>query len=132
MIGPFVIDACRPARHSGRLGQHHRAALSLADAYVERVIGSMRREYPDHLIILNEAGLGRVLARYVSYYTRARTHLALEKDTPVPRPVALASIGRIVATPEVAACIIATTGSPRRNQSAAHIDGIAASLPSRR
>jgi transposase InsO family protein len=71
------------------------------NAYVERLIGSIRRECLDYVIVFNEVGLRRVLASYVAYYTRSRTHLALAKDSPVPRPVQSASTGRIVATPEV-------------------------------
>ena len=71
------------------------------NAYVERVIGSFRRECLDHLIVLNEAGLRRVLAGFVGYYMRSRTHLALAKDSPVPRPVQSTSAGPLVATPEV-------------------------------
>jgi transposase InsO family protein len=71
------------------------------NAYVERVIGSIRRECLDHVIVMNETGLGRVLASYVAYYMRSRTHLALAKDSPVPRPVQSPSARRIVATPEV-------------------------------
>ena len=71
------------------------------NAYVERVIGSIRRECVDHAIVANEVGLRRVLTGYVAYYMRARTHLALAKDSPVPRPVHSPSAGRIVATPEV-------------------------------
>ncbi len=57
------------------------------NAYSERVIGSIRRECLDHLIIVNEAHLRRVLADYRDYYNRARTHLSLAKDTPHGRPV---------------------------------------------
>jgi transposase InsO family protein len=70
-------------------------------ACVERLNGSIRRECLDHVIVFDEAGLHRVLASYVAYYVRSRTHLAVAKDSPVPRPVQSASIGRIVATPEV-------------------------------
>jgi hypothetical protein len=52
-------------------------------------------------ITINAAGLQSVLADYVAHYTRSRTHLALQKDTPVLRPVALPSGGRIVATSQV-------------------------------
>jgi len=71
------------------------------NAYIERVIGSIRRECLDHVIVVNEAGLRRVLAAYVAYYLRSRTHLALAKDSPVPRTIQPASAGRIAATPEV-------------------------------
>jgi transposase InsO family protein len=71
------------------------------NAYVERVIGSIRRECLDHVIVMNAAGLHRVLRVYIAYYMRSRTHLALGKDTPEPRPVTPPSTGRIVAIPEV-------------------------------
>jgi len=67
--------------------------------YVERVIGSIRRECLDHVIALNERHLRRMLRNYVSYYQRSRTHLALDKDAPEGR--AAASLARIVARPEV-------------------------------
>ena len=69
--------------------------------YVERVIGSIRRECLDHVIVLNESHLRRVLMSYLLYYHRSRTHLALAKDTPDRRPVAETSIGPIIAVPEV-------------------------------
>ena len=71
------------------------------NAHVERLIGSIRRECLDHMIVVNAVGLRRVLASYVAYYMRSRTHLALAKDSPEPRPVQLPATGRIVATPEV-------------------------------
>jgi len=52
------------------------------NAYAERVIGSIRRECLDHVIVMNAAGLHRILRDYVAYYMRSRTHLALGKDTP--------------------------------------------------
>jgi transposase InsO family protein len=71
------------------------------NAHIERLIGSIRHECLDHVIVVNEVGLRRVLASYVVYYMRSRTHLALAKDSPVPRPVQSAPTGRIVATSEV-------------------------------
>ena len=71
------------------------------NAYVERIIGSIRRECLDHVIVLNEAGLQEILTAYVAYYLRSRTHLALAKDTPSPRPVTPPSAGRIVVIPAV-------------------------------
>jgi len=71
------------------------------NAYVERVIGSIRRECLEHVIVVNAAGLHRVLTDYIAYYMRSRTHLALGKDTPITRPVSKPSTGRIVTTPEV-------------------------------
>jgi putative transposase len=67
---------------------------------VERLIGSMRRECLDHVIVVNHAHLRRVLRAYITYYHRSRTHLGLDKDTPEVRPVCPPP-GRIVATPEV-------------------------------
>src|SRR4051812_33274426 len=71
------------------------------NAYVERVIGSIRRECLDHVIVANEAGLQRVLKDYVTYYMHSRMHLALEKDSPISRLVAPPTAGGVVATPQV-------------------------------
>ena len=68
--------------------------------YVERLIGSIRRECVDHVIVINDRHLRRLLRAYITYYHRSRTHLGLGKDTPDPRPVCR-RCGRIVATPEV-------------------------------
>ena len=69
--------------------------------YVERVIGSIRRECLDYVIVLNEAHLRRVLTSYLRYYHRSRTHLGLEKDTPDRRPASETSVGPIIVIPEV-------------------------------
>jgi len=69
--------------------------------FVERVIGSIRRECLDHVIVLNERHLRRILASYVDYYHGSRTHLSLEKDTPSGRPIQSAETGKIVAFPQV-------------------------------
>ena len=53
------------------------------NAYVERFIGSIRRECLDHVIVVSAADLERVVKDYVAYYMRARTHLALDKDSPI-------------------------------------------------
>ena len=71
------------------------------NAYVERVIGSIRRECLDHVIVVNEAGLRRALSGYIAYYMRSRTHLALARDCPIARRNQSPCAGRIVATPEV-------------------------------
>ena len=68
--------------------------------YVERVIGSIRRECLDHVIILNDRHLRRILRAYLAYYHRSRTHLGLSKDAPDGRPACAAS-GRIIVSPEV-------------------------------
>ncbi len=69
--------------------------------FAERLIGSIRRECLNHVLVLGESHLRRILARYFSYYHRARTHLALHKDAPDVRPVELPEAGRIVEIPEV-------------------------------
>jgi transposase InsO family protein len=71
------------------------------NAYVERLIGSIRRECLDHVIVLNEAGLRRVLKSYFDYYERSRTHLSLSKDAPISRPIQPPKMGRIVEMPQV-------------------------------
>jgi transposase InsO family protein len=68
-------------------------------AYVERVIGTIRRECLDHLIVFNEGSLHRHLRTFVEYYHRNRVHLALEKDTPESRPIQPPESGRIVSIP---------------------------------
>jgi putative transposase len=70
-------------------------------AYVERVIGTIRRECLDHMIVFNERCLYRHLQNFVNYYHRSRAHLALEKDSPEPRPIQGPDAGRIIAIPEV-------------------------------
>jgi hypothetical protein len=82
------------------------------NGYVERVIGSMRRECLDHVLVLNGSGLRRILAQYAAYYQGSRTHLGLAKDTPISRPVS--TIGSIVAARKSAGCITATTAAPHR------------------
>jgi transposase InsO family protein len=69
--------------------------------FVERLIGLVRRECLDHVLVLSETHLRRILIRYFAYYHRARTHLSLDKDAPDVRPVELPEAGRIVEIPEV-------------------------------
>ena len=70
-------------------------------AYVERAIGTLRRECLDPVIVFSEAGLYRHLREFADYYHRTRTHLGLQKDTPESRPAQPPGAGRIVAIPEV-------------------------------
>src|SRR3954447_14530870 len=70
-------------------------------AYVERVIGTIRRECLDHMIVFSNRCLYRHLTSFVDYYHHSRTHLALEKDSPEPRPIQAPDAGRIIAIPEV-------------------------------
>jgi transposase InsO family protein len=70
-------------------------------AYIERIIGTIRRECLDHVIILNEAALYRQVKSFAEYYHRSRTHLSLSKDSPESRVVQPPGLGRIVAIPQV-------------------------------
>ena len=65
--------------------------------YVERLIGSIRRQCMDHVIVLGEGHLRRVLAEYFGYYHKARTHLSLDRNSPIPRPVCPPAQGKVVA-----------------------------------
>ena len=68
--------------------------------YCERVIGTLRRECTDHVVVLGERHLRRVLRQYVAYYNADRTHDSLSKDSPEGRPVT-ACHGKVVALPRV-------------------------------
>jgi transposase InsO family protein len=70
-------------------------------AYIERVIGSIRLECLDHVIVFHEESLYRHVKAFVEYYHQSRTHLSLGKDTPEPRPVHSVEHGAIVAIPQV-------------------------------
>src|SRR6266576_187618 len=70
-------------------------------AYIERVIGSVRRECLDHMIVLHETSLRRTLTSYFDYYHRSRTHLSLRKDAPEPRAIHPPEMGSVVALPLV-------------------------------
>jgi len=69
--------------------------------HAERLIGSIRRECLDHVVILGERHLRRTLTRYFAYYHRARTHLSLDKDAPEGRPSEPPGPGMIIPIPEV-------------------------------
>jgi transposase InsO family protein len=62
--------------------------------FAERLIGSIRRECLNHVLVLGERHLRRILTRYFDYYHRARTHLSLDKDAPDVRSVELPGAGR--------------------------------------
>ena len=69
------------------------------NGHAERLIGSIRREYLDYMIVCGELHLRRIMNAYAAYYNAARTHLALGKDTPIRRQVE--RIGHIIAQPMV-------------------------------
>jgi transposase InsO family protein len=69
--------------------------------FAERLIGSIRRECLDHVLVLSERHLRRILTRYFGYYHRARTHLSLDKDAPDGRRIEPPELGPIIPIPEV-------------------------------
>ena len=69
--------------------------------FVERLIGTLRRDCLNHVIALNECDLRRVIGRYLDYYHDWRTHLSLSMDAPNPRVVHPPARGRVVAFPEL-------------------------------
>lgn len=71
------------------------------NAYAVRVIGSIRRECLDHVVVIGEGHLLGILSKYVDYYNGTRTHLSLAKDAPEPRSVHAPSHGRVVEVPRV-------------------------------
>jgi len=69
--------------------------------FCERLIGSVRRDCLNHVIILGESHLRKILARYFDYYHKYRTHLSLDKDAPERRPIQDAILGEVIEIPEV-------------------------------
>ena len=69
--------------------------------FVERLIGSIRRECLDHLLVWDEDHLRRILMAYFDYYHEARCHLSLERNAPIPRAIEPSSQGRVVSIPMV-------------------------------
>jgi putative transposase len=69
--------------------------------YVERLIGSIRRECLDHVIVLNDRHLRRILTDYFHYYHHARAHLSLDRNSPVARDVESPDRGKVIAIPQV-------------------------------
>ena len=71
------------------------------NSFVERLIGSIRRECLDHVIVFNEDHLARILSSYFKYYHESRTHLSLERNAPMRRQVEHPTKGNVVAVPRV-------------------------------
>jgi transposase InsO family protein len=78
-------------------GQRRTTAYIPDNGHAERLIGSIRRECLDHIVILGEDHLRRVLKAYAAYYNHVRPHLALAKDAPLVRPVQ--RFGQVTARP---------------------------------
>jgi transposase InsO family protein len=77
----------RRLRTMGIRDQPTAPASPWQNGFAERLIGSIRRECVDHIVVLGEAHLRRVLKSYADYYNGVRTHRSLNKDAPVSRPV---------------------------------------------
>jgi putative transposase len=71
------------------------------NTYVERLIGSIRRECLDHVIVLGENHLRRILRSYIAYYNNSRPHRSLDQNSPLPRTVESGKKGPIISIPEV-------------------------------
>ena len=71
------------------------------NSFAERLIGSIRRECLDHVVVFGDWHLRRILTAYFAYYHRARTHLSLDKDAPDRRPIEPPALGAIIPVPEV-------------------------------
>ena len=88
-------QACRSKKLSSRLDHPGR------NPYVERLIGTVRRECLDHVIILSEEHLRRILRAYFAYYHEARPHQSLARNSPVEREVELPSAGQVISIRQV-------------------------------
>jgi transposase InsO family protein len=88
------------------------AASPWQSPYVERLIGSIRRECLDHIIVLNARHLRRILTIYSRYYHRSRTHLGVETGSPDPRPVSPRPLDQSSRFRKSAVFITATNGRP--------------------
>jgi hypothetical protein len=75
------------------------------NSYAERLIGSIRRECLDHVIIFSEEYLRRILKRYFLYYHNSRPHQALDQNAPIPRTVESGKKGPVISIPRSVACI---------------------------
>ena len=91
MVGINDLDAQIFGTHTGRvrslgIRDHPTSAHSpWQNGYAERLIGSIRRECLDHIVVIGEQHLRHILMCYMEYYNAVRTHLSLGKDAPVRR-----------------------------------------------
>src|SRR5208283_3294372 len=69
--------------------------------YVERLVGSIRRECLDRVIVFNEQQLSQLLGSYFEYYHKIRPHRSLDHDSPIPRPVESPNCGKVIESPLV-------------------------------
>jgi transposase InsO family protein len=69
--------------------------------YVERLVGSIRRECLNRVIVFNERQLRQILEQFLAYYHEVRPHRSLAHDSPIPRPVQLPECGKVIEMPLV-------------------------------
>jgi|ERR1700674_1243681 len=86
-----------PVHDPKRTREEARFARSKVGRFAERLIGSIRRECVDHMVVLSEAHLRRILTKYAAYYNELRTHRSLNKDAPFHR--AIQRLGAITSQP---------------------------------
>ena len=108
-MGPGTnIPAARSRSDHGQFFTRRMRAMGILDqptsprspwqsAYAERLIGSIRRECVDHIVVFGERHLRHALLSYMNYYNEVQTHLSLGKDAPVSR--AVHTVGRIFPRP---------------------------------
>jgi transposase InsO family protein len=89
LLATFIADLFKPPAPAPK--------REWQNGYVERLIGSIRRECTDHLLVFNAEHLRRILAKYATHYNEVRTHVSLGKDAPCRRPIK--RFGDIVAYP---------------------------------
>jgi transposase InsO family protein len=92
--GIYSVAVTRRLRAMGIRDKPITAGSPWQNSFAERLIGTIRRECVDHIVVLGEAHLRRILREYTRYYNTVRTHRSLDQDAPVSRPVQ--RIGRIV------------------------------------
>jgi transposase InsO family protein len=92
-----VLDCCRFLQHHLIRDKPIAPGSPWQNGFAERLIGSIRRECVDHLIVLGEAHLCRILTKYAAYYNDLRTHRSFNKDAPIHRTIQ--RVGSIVSTP---------------------------------
>jgi putative transposase len=99
--GIYGQDFCARVRHMGIEEVIIAYRPPWQSPYVERLIGSIRRECLDHMIAFSEAHLRRILTSYLAYYHDSRTHLSLDRNAPVPRQAEPPERGEVIAIPQV-------------------------------
>ena len=85
----------------GRQPPHRVHLTAMSNAFVERVIGSIRRDCLDHVVVLNDSYLKRILTSYFKYYHHWRTHLSLGMDSPESRSLQPPALRNVIQLPEV-------------------------------